>query len=72
MAYFQPVVPKRAETPVSFSAEFLENDRILEQNLLKTRTSLCLLGSSNELAGGECVCLVEVRECDMQARGGGG
>ena len=64
MAYLQGVLQKRAETPVSFSAEFSENGRILVQNLYKIRTSVRLLGPSNELAGGECLCGAEVRECD--------
>jgi hypothetical protein len=55
MAYLQGVLQKRAETPVSFSADFSENDRILVQNLYKIRSSLRLLGSSDELAGGKRV-----------------
>ncbi|MEL6566195.1 MAG: hypothetical protein AAFQ59_17270, partial [Pseudomonadota bacterium] len=52
---------------MSFRTEFFENYRILVQNLYKIRASVRLLGPSDELAGGECVCGAEVWECDTQA-----
>ena len=67
MAYLQGVLQKRAETPVSFSAEFSENDRNLVQNLYKIRTSVRLLGRSYELACGKRLRRTEVRERDAQA-----
>ncbi|MFT6530966.1 MAG: hypothetical protein ACJASC_000489 [Limimaricola cinnabarinus] len=64
MAYLQGVLQQCAESPVWISADFSENDRNLVQNLYKIRTSVRLLGPSDELAGGEYVCGAEVRECD--------
>jgi hypothetical protein len=67
MTYLQGVLQKRAETPVSFSAEFPENDRNLVQNLYKIRTSVRILRRSDELAGCEYMRGTEVRQRNAQA-----
>ncbi len=67
MAYFQPVVRKRAETLASVRAEVGEYGRNLVQNLYKIRTPLRTLGPSNELAGCECMTALETRSTGRMA-----
>jgi len=67
MAYLQGFVQELAETPVSFRAEFSENDRNLVQNLYKIRTPVRPLGPSYELAGGKHMRGTEVRQRNAQA-----